>query len=211
MSGPSEADLPEEVPVMPLPGALLFPYALLPLYIFEPRYRQMLEHSLTNDRMFSVALVRPNRPEWKTSADFFHISTVGLVRACVERDDGTSHLILQGLRRVRFRQFVQEQPFPIARIEPLPSAGAVSLQTDALGAKVLELYDRFKGSGRQLPAKLDRYLSDLSDPEMLADLMASTFISDPLRRQEVLEELSINQRLRLVIQYLREESGNAFA
>jgi ATP-dependent Lon protease len=58
---------------------------------------------------------------------------------------------------------------------------------------------------------VDRYLSDLSDPEMLADLMAFTFISDPLRRQEVLEELSVNQRLRLVIQYLREETGSAFA
>jgi predicted urease superfamily metal-dependent hydrolase len=41
--------------------------------------------------------------------------------------------------------------------------------------------------------------------EMLADLMASTFINDPLRRQQVLEELTLNQRLRLVIQYLREE------
>jgi Lon protease-like protein len=211
MSARREAQLPKEVPVMPLPGALLFPGALLPLYIFEPRYREMLEHALAHHRMFSVALVRPNRLEWKTSADFFHVSTAGLVRACVGRSDGTSHLILQGLRRVRFKSFVQEEPFPIAHIEPLQSDDAASLQTDALGAKVLELYDRFKGSGRQLPAKVDRYLSDLSDPEMLADLMASTFISDPLRRQEVLEELSVNQRLRLVIQYLREETGSAFA
>ena len=160
---------------MPLPGALLFPHALLPLYIFEPRYREMLEHALTHHRMFSVALVRPNRADWKTSADFFHVSTAGLVRACVERGDGTSHLILQGLRRIRFKSFVQEDPFPIARIEPLHSDEAATLQTDALGAKVLELYDRFKKSGRQLPAKVDRYLSDLSDPEMLADLMAFTF------------------------------------
>jgi len=211
MSARNEAQLPDQVPVMPLPGALLFPHALLPLYIFEPRYREMLEHALTHHRMFSVALVRPNRSDWKTSADFFHVSTAGLVRACVERGDGTSHLILQGLRRVRFKSFIQEEPFPIARIEPLHSDEAASLQTDALGAKVLELYERFKKSGHQLPAKVDRYLSDLSDPEMLADLMAFTFISDPLRRQEVLEELSINQRLRLVIQYLREETGGAFA
>jgi ATP-dependent Lon protease len=51
----------------------------------------------------------------------------------------------------------------------------------------------------------------LSDPELLADLVASTFVSDPLRRQRVLEELSINKRLRLVIQYLREENGSAAA
>jgi len=79
------------------------------------------------------------------------------------------------------------------------------VKTEALGAKVLELYDKFKGNGRHFPRKVARYLSDLSDPEMLADLMASTFVSDPLRRQRVLEELSVNQRLRLVIQYLHEE------
>jgi Lon protease-like protein len=49
-------DLPDEVPVMPLPGAVLFPHALLPLYIFEDRYRDMLEHALQRDRMFSVKL-----------------------------------------------------------------------------------------------------------------------------------------------------------
>jgi Lon protease-like protein len=197
--------LPDAVPVMPLPGALLFPHALLPLYIFESRFREMLEHALTHHRMFCVALLKPDRPNWKASADFFHVSTAGLVRACVGRGDGTSNLILQGLRRVRFTDFLQEEPFPIARIEPLHSAVDASIETEALGTKVLELYDRFKGNGRQFPRKVDRYLSDLTDPEMLADLMASTFISDPLRRQEVLEELVVKQRLRLVIQYLREE------
>jgi ATP-dependent Lon protease len=86
------------------------------------------------------------------------------------------------------------------------------VETEALAAKVLELYSNLKGDGaRQLPPKVDRYLSDLSDPELLADLVTSTFVSDPLRRQRVLEELSINKRLRLVIQYLREESGSAAA
>ena len=72
---------------------------------------------------------------------------------------------------------------------------------------MLELYRNLNGNGRVLPPKVDQYLSDLSDPAMLADLMASTFVNDPLRRQRVLEELDLNQRLRLVIHYLREESA----
>ena len=201
--------LPHEVPVMPLPGAFLFPHALLPLYIFESRYRAMLEHALNHHRIFSVALVKPDRAEWGSPADFFHIAGVGLIRACVERDDGTSNLILQGLERVRFTSFEQDAPFPIAAIEPLESAAETSVETEALAAKVVELYSKIKGDGRALPEKVDRYLSDLSDPEMLADLVASTFINDALRRQRVLEELSVNQRLRLVIQFLRDEGGVA--
>jgi Lon protease-like protein len=197
--------IPEEAPVMPLPGALLFPHALLPLYIFEPRYCEMLDHALMKHRMFCVTLLKSNRSQWESTEDFFHICTIGLIRACVGRGDGTSNLILQGLQRVRFRSFSQEMPFPIARLEPLPSAVSSSVETEALGVKVLEFYERFKGNGRQLPVNIDRYLSDLSDPEMLADLMASTFINDPLRRQEVLEECTVNQRLRLIIRYLSDE------
>ena len=203
--------LPDQVPVMPLPGALLFPHALLPLHIFEPRYQQMLEHALREHRMFSVALIQPQRSQWKSTDDFFHVAGLGLIRACVGRGDGTSNLILQGLRRVRFTDFEQSVPFPIARIEPLESESTTSVETDALGAKVIELYSRLKTAGRQLPEKVDRYLAHMSDMEMLADLMAATFINDPVRRQQLLEELSLNRRLRLLIQYLREETGSAAA
>jgi Lon protease-like protein len=203
--------LPDQIPVMPLPGALLFPHALLPLHIFEPRYQQMLAHALREHRMFSVALIKPRRSQWESTADFFHVAGVGLIRACVGRGDGTSNLILQGLRRVQFTGFEQSAPFPVARIEPLESESSSTVETDALGAKVIELYSRLKKAGRQLPEKVDKYLAHLSDMEMLADLMAATFVNDPQRRQQLLEELSLNQRLRLVIQYLREETGSAAA
>src|ERR1700742_5110385 len=104
----SSVTLPKQVPVMPLPGALVFPHALLPLHIFEPRYREMLKHALAHHRMFCVALLKPDCIDWDSPDDFFHIATVGLIRACVERSDGTSNLILQGLERVRFSAFRQE-------------------------------------------------------------------------------------------------------
>ncbi|PYI84577.1 MAG: hypothetical protein DMF21_09290 [Verrucomicrobia bacterium] len=207
----SSVVLPKQLPVMPLPDAVLFPHALLPLYIFEPRYRNMLEHALYQHRMFCVTLIKPSCPEWHAPEDFFHLATVGLIRACVGRGDGTSNLILQGLQRVRFAGFEQETPFPIAKIDIVESRDATTVETEALGAKVLELYANLKHDGRQLPAKVDRYLAELHDLEMLADLMASTFVNDPLRRQHMLEEGSLNQRLRFLIRYLRDEIGNATA
>src|SRR4030095_4347458 len=144
MKEDGEIALPDEIPVMPLPGAVLFPNALLPLYIFEPRYREMLEHALKRDRMFSVALIKPSCVEWHAPEDFFHLATVGLIRACVGRGDGTSNLILQGLQLVRFASFKQETPFPIAKIDIVESRDATTVETEALGAKVLELYANLK-------------------------------------------------------------------
>src|SRR5438046_1682487 len=204
----SSLTLPKQLPVMPLPGAVLFPHALLPLYIFEPRYRQMLQHALRHHRMFCVTLVKPSCPDWHAPEDFFHFATVGLIRACVGRGDGTSNLVLQGLHRVRFTSFEQETPFPVAKIDIVESSDDATVETEALGEKVLELYQKLKRVGRQLPPKVDRYLTQLGDLEMLADLVASTFVEDPLRRQRLLEESSLNQRLRLLITYLQDEIGS---
>lgn len=194
---------------MPLPGAVLFPHALLPLYIFEPRFREMLDYALNHHRMFCVTLIKPSCPEWQEPEDFFHLATVGLIRACVGRGDGTSNLILQGLQRVRLSSFEQEAPFPLAKIDVIESHDATTVETEALGEKVLELYRKLKRDGRRLPAKVDSYLAELGDLEMLADLVTSTFVNDPLRRQHVLEEHSLKQRLRLLIRYLRDEIGSA--
>src|SRR5438034_1532464 len=149
----SRVILPKQLPVMPLPGTVLFPHALLPLYIFEPRYRQMLQPALQQHRIFCVTLIKPSCPEWHAPEDFFHVATAGLIRACVGRNDGTSNLILQGLQRVRFAGFEQEAPFPIAKIDIVESRDATTVETAAVGEQVSDLSANLKHDGRQLPAK----------------------------------------------------------
>src|SRR5205823_13839692 len=128
----SSVTLPKKVPVMPLPGALLFPHALLPLHIFEPRYREMLKHALAHHRMFCVALLKPHRAEWNSTGDFFDIASVGRIRACVERRDGTSNLILQVLERVRFSAYQQQAPFLIAMIDFLDTEFTTAVEPETL-------------------------------------------------------------------------------
>ena len=181
----SAIELPPNVPVMVLPGAMLFPQALLPLYIFEPRYRAMLAYCLQGDRMSCVAMMKPGVGEATRPEHFFEIAGCGLVRACVGKDDGTSNLILQGLARVRFTGFVQEKPFRIAVIEPVASEDAETIEAEALGAKVLELCNQFKERGEQLPGQLDQFLSHLTNLEMLADLVAHYFRERPVPPSEI--------------------------
>src|ERR1700712_2710689 len=127
--------LPHEVPVMTLPNATLFPQSLLPLYIFEPRYRQMLADSLKTNRMFSVAMQKPGRKRETPSP----IAGLGLIRVSVGHSDGTSHLILQGIARVELVETVRYKPYRIQRIRPLPISDPNELVVDALLAKVREL------------------------------------------------------------------------
>src|SRR5213078_3718527 len=128
-------ELPRETPVMTLPNATLFPQALLPLYIFEPRYRKMLKDALHSNRMFSVAMQKPGC----TRETPCGVAGLGLIRASVARKDGSSNLILQGIARVELTETVRYKPYRVHRIRPLKTTATDSVAVDALTAKVLEL------------------------------------------------------------------------
>lgn len=203
--GQQKLDLPAHAPVMVLPGASLFPNSLLPLYIFEPRYRAMLAWSLEQQRMFCVAPMKPGVSEARTPDDFHHIVGLGLVRACVGREDGTSHLMLQGLARVRLTGFLQDTPFRIAMLRELPSKPAEPLESELLTAKLLETCAKLRASGVNVPEAVDKQLAQITDASVLSDVVANTFLREAKHRQDVFEELRVGERLRLLIRHLTAE------
>src|SRR5437868_102828 len=129
--------IPTEIPVMTLPNATLFPQALLPLYIFEPRYRQMLKDALHSSRMFSVAMQRPGTTREVPEP----VAGLGLIRVSVGHRDGTSHLILQGIARVQLKETVKYKPYRVQRIQTLETPPCDNVKVDALVAKVRELLE----------------------------------------------------------------------
>ena len=197
-------EIPTTLPVMVLPGVILFPNALLPLYIFEPRYRAMLEEALGTGRMLAVAM-----PQDEEENEVEEVAGAGLVRACIRNADGTSNLILQGVSRVRFTGWKQKKPYRIARIETLtsisdePETGAMAVRVTRLHA----LCARFKEQGMELPAQFEAYLNQISDIGVITDLVSSTLVADSRVRQELLEELEIPKRLEKLLAALRSQLG----
>lgn len=190
---------------MVLPNATLFPHALLPLFIFEPRYRKMLEWALEHHRMFCIALMKPGIEDATHVEDFHHVAGLGLVRACVGHEDGTSHLILQGLTRVAFDEFLQETPFRMARLREVPNEPATDEEGEVLSAQVLEFCAHYQAQGAKIPETLDQQLAKVDDPAVLCDIVAHTFVRDPFRRQAVLETQRVADRLRELIKHLGDE------
>lgn len=177
---------------MTLPNAILFPQALLPLYIFEPRYRAMLKKALENQRMFAIAM-----PD--TTAQPRRIAGIGLIRACVDRPDGTSNLLLQGISRVRFTDFTQEEPYYIAKVETLKTEQTDNVEVDALAEKVLEILKKMQKKGKIGSGATMKYLTDLKNFDMLADIVTYSFLDDISLKQELLETLDLRQRYRKII------------
>jgi len=186
---------------MVLPNAVLVPNALLPLHIFEPQYRAMLNWCLERDRLFCIALRKPGAED-SVAENFLPVGGIGLVRACVGAEDGTSNLILQGLARVKFGGMVQAKPFRIAAIRDHPSDCPNLVEAEALGTKVVELCAKLHEQGLELPAALVQKLREVTNPELLADIVTQTFLREPAQQQRLMEETSVSERMRLLIRYL---------
>ena len=193
-------ELPATIPVMVLPGVTLFPNALLPLHIFEPRYRLMLEEALGDCRMLAMAMPRDEEED-----EVETIAGAGLVRACIRNDNGTSNLILQGVSRIRFTGWEQKEPYRIARIEPIESLPGEAEDLDAKVTQLHALCARFKEQGIELPSQFEAYLNQITNIGVITDLVASTLVASATARQFLLEEADIPKRLEKLLVALRTQ------
>ena len=193
-----EIHLPAEVPAMTLPNTVFFPQALLPLHIFEPRYRQMLRDVLGSHRLFAVAHLDPRRAGTGEFEPAHRIATVGIVRACQKNDDGTSNLLIQGLARVELLAIVREEPYRFVRVRALTSRpGANATENRRLRAVVGHLIALKRKLGAPVPREFADFLKTVDDPETFVDLAAFSLCTDPALKQTLLETLDIHRRLEL--------------
>ena len=202
--------MPREAPVMTLPNVTLFPQSLLPLYIFEPRYRQMLADALHSNRMLAVAMRKPG----STRETPLPMAGLGLIRASVAHRDGTSHLVLQGLARVELEAAVRYKPYRVNRIRTVQTPPCDSVAADALLAKVRELLEERMKLGLPLPfpavtqsssREILKYLDSIADPEQAADQSSYAVLPEAAERQTILETIDVETRLRRLIQFLLAE------
>lgn len=196
--------LPKTIPLMPLPGVVLMPHALLPLFIFEHRYREMLSDCLETHRIYAVPMMKPGVQEVTCLEEMCDVAGVGLIRACVNNPDGTSNLILQGLRRVKIRRLFEDFSYRTGEVEEL----RIHTESPALESASLEnlrqLCEAVRDAGHPLPPVLDEQLqNDQAHPSDLADLAGSAFVKDPIRLQELLEELIVEKRIEKLLDFLR--------
>lgn len=199
MESPPER-LPASLPVMVLP-CTLFPHGLLPLFIFEPRYRAMLSRSLASDRLFCLGTRDPADED----SPIAPISTAGLVRACVTHDNGTSHLLLLGLQRIRLLDWEQTEPFRVARVEAAPSEREDESLALSLARDAIELTRDLAGPGLPMSRKAHDHLGTLQDPSAIADVIAHSFVTEPRHRQLLLETLDVVERLHLLGQLIQSQ------
>jgi len=202
-----EIQVPDEVPVMTLPNVAFFPQALLPLEIFEPRYRHMLRDVLATNRIFAVAGLDMGAAAMVDGFEPPHrIACIGLIRACQKNADGTSSLLLQGLCRVSIESIVGDEPYRRIRIRTLASEpGAAAAENARLRAELANLIRLRLKLAPGVAEGMTDLLKTIEDPEIFADIAAFNLCKNAMLKQKLLETLDVNRRLALLLKVLRSE------
>ncbi len=198
----SAIEIPTQCGVMLLPDCTLFPHGGLPLRIFEPRYRGMLADAIEGDCVFAVACLLTEETEDPGDC-VAPVGTVGLIRASRLADDGTSQLLLHGVLRVRFVEWLRDKEYPLATIEPLASDFEPEAQAEGAMKTLRAAVEDAVG---KLPEEVQQGVFSLLDqadePGILTDIICQQFVHDPELRQQLLETESVGDRIPIICDYL---------
>ncbi|MCA1561181.1 MAG: LON peptidase substrate-binding domain-containing protein [Acidobacteria bacterium] len=192
--------LPPTIPIFPLPNVVLFPSVFLPLHIFEPRYRDMVEDALRGDRIIGMTLLRPG---WELNYEgrppVYPIGCGGLITHADRLPDGRLNIVLKGLEK--FRILGEEHPhaYRVARIEALMEPFDEA-ERDTLKAARRRLEGLIvpppEGGGAD--PKMPSAMAD----EDLVNALAQYLEFEPVEKQALLERGGLVDRCRSLIELL---------
>jgi uncharacterized protein len=191
--------LPPTIPIFPLPNVVLFPNVFLPLHIFEPRYRQMVEAALAGDRILGMVLLRPGwEGDYEGRPPVYPIGCAGVITHAERLSDGRFNIVLRGMEKFRIASEDTGQLYRVAQVVPVPEPSAESVRHEMRGERRrLEtlLVPQPEGQG---DPKVPSSMAD----EDLVNALAQYLEFDPVEKQALLERDGLLDRCRSLIELL---------
>jgi Lon protease-like protein len=189
------------LPIFPLPGAVLLPHALVPLHIFEPRYRKMISDCEGGLRALALAHIPDERAAGERPPRVLPILGVGVLARVDRLPDGRFNIVLRGVARARIQdELPQSEPYRLVRarlLEPAAASSRAANLADALRHLVLALSATRRNEETQALAQL---AARAEGPGDLADIVAGALLATPRERQAVLDAVELEPRLEMATQ-----------
>jgi len=205
------SDLNQEIETVVLPlfplQLVLFPGQVLPLHIFEPRYRVMINHCVQEELPFGVVLMRDDMPDWRDydgAVDLpYDVGTTAHIRRLERLADGRLNIITLGMHRFRVRQLRFDMPFLQGEVEAFPLEGAPAPQATAAVGRQLAGYVQLLSKVLNSHVEMDEMPQD---PHSLAYLTASALQIPWDEKQSLLEAPNLPELLNVERTLLGKET-----
>jgi Lon protease-like protein len=193
------------MPLFPLPDVVFFPKTLLPLHVYEPRYRTLASEALERDQAICTALLRPGwEADYYGSPEVYPVGCIGRIVQHTKLPDGRYNITLQGEGKVRIEEHVRVEPYRIVRVQPAQDDDAWT-RGDNVAQEAVELVRLFRqvheGQGPSL-LLAETFGQNLS-PESILNTVAMHLNVEPDMKERLLEMGSLEARYHSVLEILR--------
>ncbi|WP_369685884.1 endopeptidase La [Thermoflexus hugenholtzii] len=198
-------EIPEELPILPLRGVVVYPLTVVPLAIGQPRSIRLVDDAVLGKKL--VGLVASKRPELEEPMpeDCYTVGTLALIQRLLRMPDGTMRILVLGLERIRILEYTATQPYLKARVERHPETMTPGPELEALRRKTAELFARMVELVPGLPDQLGAMAMAVEDPRQLAYAVATYLRMSLQEAQEILELDDVAAKLHRLIAILTRE------
>ena len=190
MEANNKLTIPKILPFMCLDGVYLINNCLLPLHIFEMRYREMLDSVLNDSRIFGIA---PGKIKISTSKKIY--ASIGIVQACKKKDNGTSDLLLIGLAKVRIKRLYFNKPYLQGEISLINNEDKKLDQN--IENKIINIIKEKKPSNDFYNSFIDSFRT-LNSYDAKIDYAASIVTESNKKREEIFNCIDIDKKINLL-------------
>ncbi len=198
-------EMPDELPILPLRGLVVYPLTAIPLIVGQPRSIRLVDRIIAGDRL--VGLFASTDPENETPnpEDIYQTGTMAVVHQMFRAPDGTIRLVVQGLTRIRTIEYASTEPYLVARVSVHPEEVEEGIEIEALVRTVGDQLRRLGELIPSLPNELLASVLNLEDPLQLVYTVANYLRTDVQDAQEILEIDGAADKLRRLTTLLGKE------
>jgi ATP-dependent Lon protease len=192
-----------ELPLVPLRETVIFPEMIVPLQVGRDKSVQALNKAVAESSPIVLVTQRQADLEDVTeTSELYEVGTLAKIAQVVQLQDGTVRAIVQGQQRVKLIGFVETEPFIQAKIEMVEEQAASGLEVQALVRTVQGQIEAYVQSGAPVPPEAAVAARNITEPGLLADMVAYSPDMTTEQRQELLETIDVHERLKLVSSFL---------
>lgn len=198
VGAPQQVAVPDEGAVLAVRNMILFPGTILPIAIGREKSRLLLEDVLPKQKVIFIVCQRKEDIDDPAPGDLYTVGTAAIVLKLLRLEEGNQSIIVHGLTRARIQEWLATAPYFRARMEVLADSVARTTETDALMMNARNTARRIIQLSPNIPEEATAVLNSIDQPGQLADFLASNVQMELPLKQEMLEELNVNRRLRKV-------------
>jgi ATP-dependent Lon protease len=191
-----EIEIPKALSILPLKETVVFPQSMNPLAIGQERSIKLIDDVVAGDRILALLTARDASVEQPGFDDVYEIGTAAIVHRMIRIPDGTLRILVQGLQRIRLDTRVADDPYLVGEFSEVPDEVKESKELTALTRAVQNQFARVVELAPGLPDELQLAAANVEDPSMLTYLIGSTLRLKTAEKQELLETVDVEKRLR---------------